>query len=191
MSSTGHLLLVQQFFGFDDDDFGKTFAVLIQLGAILALLSIYFGRIWAARASACSRDPAARALRHRRADRIPAGGGDRRARPRLHQVSICSTCWIVCFTLIVGGAILLWVDQHESQAALSRRHAVFAADVSRHRHLAQCISMIPACRARAPPSSAPCCSAPTSARRRNSRSSSRCRPWSAPSPTISTRTAAD
>ena len=43
VSSTGHLLLVQRFFGFDDDDFGKTFAVLIQFGAILALLSIYFG----------------------------------------------------------------------------------------------------------------------------------------------------
>src|SRR5262249_47769595 len=46
VSSTGHLLLVQHFFGFDDDDFGKTFAVLIQFGAILALLSIYFFRIW-------------------------------------------------------------------------------------------------------------------------------------------------
>src|SRR5436305_12429692 len=46
VSSTGHLLLVQRFFGFDDDNFGKTFAVLIQFGAILALLSIYFFRLW-------------------------------------------------------------------------------------------------------------------------------------------------
>src|SRR3954454_2255381 len=46
VSSTGHLLLVQRFFGFDDDAFGKTFAVLIQFGAILALLSIYFVRLW-------------------------------------------------------------------------------------------------------------------------------------------------
>ena len=46
VSSTGHLLLVQRFFGFADDEFGKTFAVLIQFGAILALLSIYFGRLW-------------------------------------------------------------------------------------------------------------------------------------------------
>src|SRR5690349_20651182 len=46
VSSTGHLLLVQRFFGFDDADFGKTFAILIQFGAILALLSIYFFRIW-------------------------------------------------------------------------------------------------------------------------------------------------
>src|SRR3978361_257749 len=42
VSSTGHLLLVQRFFGFADEDFGKTFAVLIQFGAIRALLSVYF-----------------------------------------------------------------------------------------------------------------------------------------------------
>src|SRR5262245_26150985 len=46
VSSTGHLLLVERFFGFDDDAFGKTFVVLIQLGAILAILSIYVGRLW-------------------------------------------------------------------------------------------------------------------------------------------------
>ena len=45
VSSTGHLLLMQHFFGFGDEDFGNTFAVLIQLGAILALLSIYFSRL--------------------------------------------------------------------------------------------------------------------------------------------------
>ena len=45
VSSTGHLLLMQRFFGFSDEDFGKSFAVLIQFGAILALLSIYAGRL--------------------------------------------------------------------------------------------------------------------------------------------------
>jgi undecaprenyl-diphosphatase len=46
VSSTGHLLLMEHFLGWGDDAFGKSFAILIQLGAILALLSIYFGRIW-------------------------------------------------------------------------------------------------------------------------------------------------
>ncbi|MEX1083097.1 MAG: undecaprenyl-diphosphate phosphatase, partial [Xanthobacteraceae bacterium] len=45
VSSTGHLLLMEHFFGFDDAAFGKSFAILIQLGAILALLSIYFARL--------------------------------------------------------------------------------------------------------------------------------------------------
>src|ERR1700730_1794924 len=59
VSSTGHLLLVQHFFGFDDDAFGKSFAVLIQLGAILALVSIYFVRLWRI-ALALPSDPEAR-----------------------------------------------------------------------------------------------------------------------------------
>src|ERR1700681_3090544 len=46
VSSTGHLLLMEHFLGWGDDGFGKSFAILIQLGAILALLTIYFGRIW-------------------------------------------------------------------------------------------------------------------------------------------------
>ena len=46
VSSTGHLLLVEHFFGFGDETFGKSFAILIQFGAVLALLSIYFLRLW-------------------------------------------------------------------------------------------------------------------------------------------------
>src|SRR5688500_14307461 len=59
VSSTGHLLLLEHFFGFDDDAFGKTFVVLIQLGAILAILSIYFMRLWNI-AMRMFTDPAAR-----------------------------------------------------------------------------------------------------------------------------------
>ena len=44
VSSTGHILLLGHFLGFDST--GKTFEVLIQLGAILAILSVYFGRLW-------------------------------------------------------------------------------------------------------------------------------------------------
>lgn len=50
VSSTGHLLLMEHFLGWGDGAFGKSFAILIQLGAILALLTIYFGRI-------CNRGP--------------------------------------------------------------------------------------------------------------------------------------
>src|ERR1041385_5214056 len=59
VSSTGHLLLMEHFLGFDDDAFGKAFVVLIQLGAILALLTIYFGRLWRI-AMALPSDPNAR-----------------------------------------------------------------------------------------------------------------------------------
>src|SRR5664279_1999225 len=38
VSSTGHLLLVTRFFGLDEDNFWKSFDILIQLGAILAMI---------------------------------------------------------------------------------------------------------------------------------------------------------
>ena len=85
VSSTGHLLLMERFLGWGDDAFGKSFAVLIQLGAILALLSIYFGRLWTLARNMFTRMGGG-ALRHRRADRVLAGGGDRRARLSHHQV---------------------------------------------------------------------------------------------------------
>ena len=45
VSSTGHILLAGHFLGFHST--GKAFEVLIQLGAILAILSVYAGRLLA------------------------------------------------------------------------------------------------------------------------------------------------
>jgi undecaprenyl-diphosphatase len=44
VSSTGHLLLAGHFLGFDSP--GKSFEVLIQLGAILAILTVYAAKLW-------------------------------------------------------------------------------------------------------------------------------------------------
>ena len=44
VSSTAHLLLTERLLGFTSP--GRTFEVLIQLGAILALLSVYAGKLW-------------------------------------------------------------------------------------------------------------------------------------------------
>ena len=60
VSSTGHLLLLQRFLGFGDEDFGKTFVVLIQLGAILAVVAVYFARLWKVLLGLPGKDPAAR-----------------------------------------------------------------------------------------------------------------------------------
>ena len=43
VSSTGHLLLTEHFLGICNS--GKTFEVLIQLGAILAILSVYAAKL--------------------------------------------------------------------------------------------------------------------------------------------------
>src|ERR1051325_526819 len=43
VSSTGHILLAGHFLGFEST--GKAFEILIQLGAILAILTVYSGRL--------------------------------------------------------------------------------------------------------------------------------------------------
>jgi undecaprenyl-diphosphatase len=108
VSSTGHLLLMQRFFGFADDQFGKTFAILIQFGATLALLSIYAVRLWQI-AVGFFVDPAARrfvigvliAF-------LPAAVVGALAHDFIK--SVLFNDWVVCFTLIAGGAVLLWID---------------------------------------------------------------------------------
>jgi undecaprenyl-diphosphatase len=140
VSSTGHLLLVQHFFGLDDDDFGKTFAVLIQFGAILALLSIYFVRIWQI-ATGMFSDPAARRfVLGVLIAFLPAAVVGALA----HDIikSVLFNVWIVCFTLIVGGAILQWVDRMDLE---TRYHDAMKFSLPMYFviGLAQCVSMIP------------------------------------------------
>jgi undecaprenyl-diphosphatase len=140
VSSTGHLLLVQQFFGFDDEDFGKTFAILIQFGAILALLSIYFFRIWQI-AIGMFNDPAARRfVIGVLVAFLPAAVVGAIAHDFIK--SVLFNVWIVCFTLIVGGAVLLWVDM-TNLATRFRDATKFTLPMYFIIGLAQCVSMIP------------------------------------------------
>jgi len=111
VSSTGHLLLVGQLLGFTDDDFGKTFVVLIQLGAILAILSIYFAKLWNIFLGMFS-DPAARRfVLGVLIAFLPAAIIGAAAHSIIKDYLF--NVWVVCFTLIAGGAVLLWVDQLE------------------------------------------------------------------------------
>lgn len=45
VSSTGHLILVNQFVKLEPQDFSNAFNIIIQLGAILSVLVIYFNRL--------------------------------------------------------------------------------------------------------------------------------------------------
>jgi undecaprenyl-diphosphatase len=138
VSSTGHLLLVQRFFGFEDADL--TFAVLIQLGAMLALLSIYFLRLWRLALGMFS-DPAARhfvigvLLAF-----LPAALVGALAHDFIKGVLL--NAWIVCFALIVGGAVLLWVDQLVREPR-HREATGFSLPMYFGIGLAQCLALIP------------------------------------------------
>ena len=57
VSSTAHLLLAAHFLGFNSP--GQVFEVLIQLGAIIAIVVVYFGRILLILRDAIMRKPGA------------------------------------------------------------------------------------------------------------------------------------
>jgi len=109
VSSTGHLLLLQQFFGFSDEDFGKSFTVLIQFGAILALLSIYAARLWTLFTGMFNDPQARRFIIGVLIAFLPAAVIGATAYKFIKEVLF--NPWIVCCSLIVGGAVLLWVDR--------------------------------------------------------------------------------
>ena len=114
VSSTGHLLLVGHFFGFDDDDFGKTFTILIQLGAILALLTIYFTRLWNLAKDVFRSWAAARFVIGVLLAFLPAA-----VMGALFHSFIKAVLFdvrIVCFMLILGGFVLLWADRLSERA---------------------------------------------------------------------------
>jgi undecaprenyl-diphosphatase len=140
VSSTGHLLLVERVFGFADDDFGKSFAVLIQFGAILALLSIYSIRIWNI-AAGFFVDPAARRfVAGVLLAFLPAAVVGALAHDFIKTVLF--NAWIICFTLIAGGAVLLWIDMLD----LKPRHyeaTRFTLPMYFWIGVIQCFSMIP------------------------------------------------
>ncbi len=46
ISSTGHLIIVNQFVNFTDESFAKMFDIVIQLGAILAVVVFFWNRLW-------------------------------------------------------------------------------------------------------------------------------------------------
>ncbi len=140
VSSTGHLLLLERFFGFDDDAFGKTFVVLIQLGSILAILSIYFGRLWRI-ALALPHDPQARRfVLGVLIAFLPAAVIGALAHGIIKGVLF--NPWIVCAALIAGGAVLLWVDKMALQPRYEDATA-FSLPMYLGIGLFQCLAMIP------------------------------------------------
>jgi len=141
VSSTGHLLLAERFFHLGEGAFWDSFTVLIQLGAILAIVVLYFKKLWDVAIGMFTGDAYARrfvigvlvAFLPAVVVGLVAGK---------YIKSMLFNPWVVCFSLIVGGAILLWVDQldlkpHEHDAT------AFPLPMYLWIGFAQCLAMIP------------------------------------------------
>src|SRR5262249_12047801 len=140
VSSTGHLLLVERFFNLGEDNFWKSFAILIQLGAILAIVCLYFGKLWRAAFGMFSDPVQRRFVLSVLVAFLPAAviGGLLGGLIK----SYLFNPWVVCFTLIVGGGILLWVDQLDLKP-VHHDATAFPLPMCFGIGFAQCLAMIP------------------------------------------------
>jgi undecaprenyl-diphosphatase len=140
VSSTGHLLLAERFFDLGEGDFWKSFAILIQLGAILAIVALYFVKLGRIALGMFSNPADRRFVIGVLVAFLPAVVIGLLAGKYIKGYLF--NPWVVCFSLIVGGAILLWIDQldlepHEHDAT------TFPLSMYLKIGFAQCLAMIP------------------------------------------------
>jgi undecaprenyl-diphosphatase len=139
VSSTGHILLAGHFLGFQST--GKAFEVLIQLGAIMAILSVYFTRLWAI-AVRLPTDPAARRfVAGVLLAFLPAAIIGVMAHGFIKSV-LFETPMLICIMLILGGFVLLWVDRRSFEPRYFDATA-FPLSVYFRIGVIQCLAMIP------------------------------------------------
>lgn len=108
VSSTGHLLLAGHFLGFEST--GNAFEVLIQLGAICAILSVYAAKLWQMVRRLPSDRQTQRFVAGILLAFLPAAVIGVLAHDFIKTV-LFETPLLICVVLIIGGFILLWVDR--------------------------------------------------------------------------------
>lgn len=139
VSSTGHVLLAGHFLGFEST--GKAFEVVIQLGAVLAILGVYAARLIGVFAAA-PHDPAARRfIASVLIAFLPAVVIGVIAHDFIKTV-LFETPMLIAVMLILGGVILLLVDRAElkvTQDDAMRLPLSMALKIG----VIQCLAMIP------------------------------------------------
>lgn len=129
VSSTGHMIITQALLGVKSDDFVKAFTVIIQFGAILSVLVLYWNRFLQSwdfyRKLLIAFIPAA-VLGFLFSDKID---------------ELLENVWVVAVMLILGGIFMLFVDKwftypekDEPEMTDSKAFKI---------GLAQCVAMIP------------------------------------------------
>lgn len=139
VSSTAHVLLAEHFLGFSSP--GNTFPVLIQLGAILAILLVYFRKLWEIATALPSSPTARRFVVTVLVAFFPAAIIGAAAHGFIKSV-LFETPALICVVLIVGGFILLAVDRMTFQPKY-RNVMDYPPALAFKIGLFQCLAMIP------------------------------------------------
>lgn len=139
VSSTGHILLAGHFLGFQST--GKAFEVLIQLGAILAIVTLYFARLLNI-ARDLPRDPGAqRFVAGVALAFLPAAIFGALAHDFIKTV-LFETPVLIAVMLILGGFVLLWVDRRAERPTYTDIGEL-PLNVAFKIGLFQCLALVP------------------------------------------------
>ncbi len=139
VSSTGHMLLADHFFGFKNE--GGIFEVVIQFGAILAVVVVYFSRLWKVVLELPSKKEARYFVLTILAAFLPSMVIGVLLHSFIKRVLFASP-ELIAVMLIVGGAIILAVEKTPKWHKISNPEQLplkTAVGIG----LFQCVAMIP------------------------------------------------
>lgn len=112
ISSTGHMIITSALLGIKNDPFTKVFEVSIQFGAILSVVVIYFKRFFK------SFDFYFKLF----AAFLPTAILGLLLKSKID--TLLENVWVVAFTLLIGGIILLFVDKWFAQNEIDGKEEV-------------------------------------------------------------------
>jgi len=140
ISSTGHLILINQFVSFDKE-FTFLFDIIIQLGAILAVLVYFWKRLWPFTKDKEKNSEIISVWEKSIVGILPAVFFGALFADKIEEKLF--NPWVVALTLLIGGIIILIIEKKNKQnypitsiKNLSFKTAFFIG-------LVQCLSMIP------------------------------------------------
>ncbi len=139
VSSTGHILLAGHFLGFQSE--GKTFEVLIQLGAILAIVSVYFARLWQVAMRLPTDKNARRFVLAVLLAFLPAAIIGALSHNFIKTV-LFETPVLICAMLVIGGIALLLVDRLKRDIVYEDAMA-YPPGLALKIGLFQCLALVP------------------------------------------------
>ena len=130
VSSTGHMVIASAFMGIGKDDFVKLFEVVIQLGAILSVVILYFKRFFK------SLDFYYKLV----VGVIPAVIVG--VLLKKHIDKLLESPLVVACSLLIGGVILLFVDEWFNKPAIGEEKQISYATALKI-GLFQCLAVVP------------------------------------------------
>lgn len=139
VSSTGHLILADELLGFKGDA-GKTFEIVIQLGAILAVCVVFWQRLWHAATCFVSEAPARAFVRNVVLAFLPAAIIGFLAYKQIK--AMLESPMVVAVALVLGGVAILVIERMNKKPQVHQVEDMSTA-LALKIGLCQVVSMIP------------------------------------------------